>query len=256
MPGALEIAASFILLGCAMVFKAMPAALHSERGMDEPVLPQATKLKLVSVQDLLPFLVPAYMTAIPVATVLLLTMEQNWALFPHLMHILQMLCQGALVGSIIALLVVSGRFQVSQFSVPALTTFALAFVMAVSPAANQGINVDTCLVVLGGLFVYSNVQLLTRAQNLLNPVLLGQLTRLLIMCTLCTLGFFVLPLQPFLDTISATMLVRFLGLEVVAAGSVALGALFTCNHRLVNSLNIKELTHVNVEVNVETAHDF
>jgi len=181
-----------------------------------------------------------------------LTLEQNWALFPHLMHILQLLCKGALVGSIMSLSPVFRRFQLSQFCVPALTAFALALIIAVSPAANQGVNADLCLAILGALFVYSNVQLLTRAQILLSPVLLGKSARLLSVCAIFAVTIFVIPLQPFLDTISATMLVRFLGLEIVVAGSVALSAVLIWHNRFLNSSNIQETSCLNIGA----AHDF
>jgi hypothetical protein len=243
LPGGLEIAASFILLGCAMVFKAMPESEAHSIGVEES--------QFASAQELLPFLIPAYMTSIPVFTILLLTLERNWVLFPHLLHILQLMCQGALVGSIFSFSMIFRRFQLSQFCVPALATFALAFIMAISPAANQGANTDFCLATLGALFVYSNVQLLTRAQISLSPLLLGQAVRRLSVCTIFAVTIFVSSLQPLLDTISATMVVRFLGLEIVVAGSFVLSAVLIWHSRSVNSTNVQNITG-----HIEESHDF
>jgi hypothetical protein len=244
LPGGLEIAASFILLGCAMVFKAMPES--------EAYSIEVKESKFVSAQELLRFLIPACMTAIPVFTILLLTLERNWVLFPHLLHILQLICQGALVGSIFSCSMIFRRFQLSQFCVPAIASLALAFIMAISPAANQGANTDFCLATLGALFVYSNVQLLTRAQILLSPVLLGQSGQWLSICTIFAVTFFVSSLQPFLDTISATMVVRFLGVEIAVAGSLVLSAVLIWHSRSLNWTNVQEIAGINVE---ET-HDF
>lgn len=244
LPGGLEIAASFILLGCAMLFKAMPDS--------EAYSIEAKESKLPSALELLPFLIPACMTSIPVFTILLLTLERNWVLFPHFLHILQLMCQGALVGSIFSFSMIFRRFQLSQFCVPAIASLALAFVMAISPAANQGANTDFCLVILGALFVYSNVQLLTRAQISLSPILLGQSGQWLSICTIFGVTIFVISLQPFVDTISATMVVRFLGLEIVVAGSLVLSAIMIWHSRFVNSTNVQEIAGINVE----EAHDF
>jgi len=248
LPGGLEVAASFILLGCAMVFKAMPESAG--------IGVQEKEHRLASVYALIPFLVPACMTAIPVFTVLLLTLERNWVLFPLLLHILQLVCEGAILGSmissILALSLTLRRFQLSQLCMPALATLALAFTMAISPSANQGINADCCLVFLGAMFVYSNVQLVTRAQTSLSPALLGEAARLLSICMIFAVSIFVISLQPFLDTISATMMVRFLGLEIVVAGSSALSAALIWHNRSVNSVDLQETG----SVNIESSHDF
>jgi hypothetical protein len=243
LPGGLEIAASIILLGCAMVFKAMPESNYQ--------YVQEQRF-LAALSPLLPFLVPASMTAIPVFTVLLLTLERNWVLFPHLMHIFQIVCIGAIVGFGLSVPLTARRFQLSQLCLPALAALALSFIMAISPAANQGLTADVCLAILGALFVYSNVQLLTRAQISFSPIVLAQSARLISICAIFAVSLFVISLEPFLDTISATMVVRFLGLEIGVAGSVALSAVLIFHNRSVGSVNIRD----SGDKNAEQSHDF
>ena len=205
-----------------------------------------------SMHELLPFFVPASMTALPVFNVLVLALERNWVLYPQLLHSAGCICVGAFLGLLLSLSPVARSFQLSQHAMPGLSAFALAVVLAITPGDNQGFNCDISLALLGALFVYTNVQLLTRAQSLFDRDLLNRAASLSLFCLAAAVAFFATLIQPFLDTISATMLTRFLGLEIVVVGSAMLTLVLSWQSRLMAISYIQQP----VSGGNQASHDF